>query len=111
MMMVDMHRILNYEARCLSFGSSLPHVFMKLLAKHKCACTKMYTTISLLQLFGFFESAFFMAEQRFFPSLPLPDIPTRRWPPVIPHRLHNYSYAVYWKCMVANSRDRKFTVS
>jgi hypothetical protein len=50
-------------------------LFQKFLAArfYETACQT-----SLLQLFGFFQSAFFMAEQRFFPSLPLPDIPTRR---------------------------------
>jgi hypothetical protein len=57
-MMVVMLRILNNEVRCLSFGSSLPHFFMKLPAKPKCACRKMCTTTSLLQLFGFFSKSF-----------------------------------------------------
>jgi len=54
-MMVVIHRILNNERICLSFESSLPHFFMKLLANTKCAGRKMCTTISLLQLFGFFQ--------------------------------------------------------
>jgi hypothetical protein len=65
MMMVRvMQRILKNEARCLSFESSLQHFFMKLLAKPKCAYRKMSTTISLLQLFGFFSKSLFMAAQR-----------------------------------------------
>ena len=68
-MMVVMHRILN-QARCLSFESSLPQFFMKLLAKPKCARRKMCTTISLLQLFGFFfQKAFFIAAQRILPFI------------------------------------------
>jgi hypothetical protein len=77
-MMVVMHRILN-QARCLSFESSRPQFFMKLLAKPKCARRKMCTTISLLQLFGFFFSKSLLYRCTADSSLyyPLPDIPTR----------------------------------
>jgi hypothetical protein len=42
---------------------------MKLLAKPKCACRKMSPAISLLQLFGFFQKAFFIAAQRILPFI------------------------------------------
>ena len=60
---------LNNEPRCLSFESSLAHVFMTLLANLKWACRKMYTTISVIQLFGFFQRTFFIAAQRILPFI------------------------------------------
>ena len=62
-MMVTMQKILNNEARFLSFECSPPHVFMKLLAKSKYACRKMCTIISFLQLFESFQIAFLIAAQ------------------------------------------------
>jgi len=76
-MMVVMRRILNSEVRCLSFESSLPHFFMKLLAKPKCACRKMcehYLPSTALRIF--FKEASLSLHSGFFPLSRLPDIPT-----------------------------------